>query len=66
VQEIALELEAMVARFAVYLVQEMHYEGLSGAEEEGAAVLKSADPASQVVKTAPCQVAEAGREEVSG
>jgi hypothetical protein len=55
-----------VARFVVCLAREMHSGGLSGAEEEGAAVLKSADPVSQVVRTVPCQEAEVGREEVSG
>lgn len=59
-------MEARVARFVVCLAREMHSGGLSGVEEVGAAVLKSADPVSQVVRTAPCQEAEAGREEVSG
>lgn len=55
-----------MARFVVCLARAMHSGGLSGVEEVGAAVLKSADPVSQVVRTAPCQEAEAGREEVSG
>jgi hypothetical protein len=64
VQEIVLELEARVAQFVACLAR--HSEGLSGAEEEDAAVLKSADSVSQVARMVPCREAEVGEEEVSG